>query len=161
MICVFWDNWRTAVIESRSRRNTSMTLQGVFNHNFSCIVASTILSSCLSGKQELLSSLRFSWSLSFSDSFSLSRNNWVCSCSTSSKTPSSTVVQYRCYCLCLLSFYFVLLRCASSSCALSVRYNTFCVAYPSASRSTTSSYVSASSVTWSSTDNPKLAPWSV
>ena len=149
-------------IESRSRRETSMTLHDVFGHCLSCVNPSTILSSCLSGekKKVLLSSHRFSWSLSVSDSFSLSRNVWVCSCSTFSKAPLCTVVQYRCCCLCLLSFYFVLLRCASRSFTLSVRDNTFCVAYPPTSRSTTSSQVSASSLTLSSTKNPKLAPWS-
>ena len=128
---------------------------------FSCVVPSTILSSCLSGKKELLLSHRFSWSLSVSDSFSLSGNVWACSCSTSSKTPLCCAVQYHCCCLCLLSFCFVLLRCASRSCALGVRDNTFFVAYPSTSRSTTFSQVSASSLTWSWTNDPKLAPWSV
>ena len=135
MMCAFWRKRRTVVIESRSRRETSMTLHDVFDQCFSCVVPSTILSSCLSGEQELLSSYRLSWSLSVFDSFNSSRNVWACSCSTSSKTPLWTVVQCRCYCLCLLSFCFFLLRCASSSCALSVRDNTFCVAYPSASRS--------------------------
>ena len=51
MMRVFWDNWRTVAIESRSRRETSMTLHVVFNQCFSCVVPSMILSSCLSGEK--------------------------------------------------------------------------------------------------------------